>query len=183
MIIESDMNSEQPVSTSELKRRLLNLNYRDDIPFSVIERKDKLIASWKIVDTKWIELFGAGGLKKQYELTLRFDELNNLVRYKEKSTDIESEISTERCGFKKEVRWGSRKEFSFGKSWGMKTDGSVGEQYSYKFSTSDIKNPVFSIIDKSGWTLKRSLIDKYGFRLVWLIFIAIMLPVIIYYLA
>lgn len=27
----------------------------------------------------------------------------------------------------------------------------IGEQYSYKFSTSDIKNPVFGIINGSGW--------------------------------
>lgn len=182
MIMECDMNSEQPASISELKHRLLNLNSNVDIPFSVIEKKDKLIASWKIVDAKWIELFGVSGLKKHYELTLRFDEANKRVSYREKSTDIETEISTERVGFKKQVQWGSRKEFSFGKSWGMKTDGAVGEQYSYKFSTSDIKNPVFGIINKSGWELKKSLIDKYGFRSIWWILIAIVLLGAVLYL-
>lgn len=176
------MNSEQPVSTSELKRRLLSLNSNADIPFSVIEKKDKLIASWKIADAKWIELFGVGGLKKHYELTLRFDEANKKVSYREKSTDIETEISTERVGFKKQVQWGSRKEFSFGQSWGMKMDGTVGEQYSYKFSTSDIKKPVFGIINKSGWELKKSLVDKYGFRSFWWILIAIVLFWTVFYL-
>ncbi|HDC4773199.1 hypothetical protein PX118_07210 [Enterobacter cloacae] len=176
------MNSEQPVSLSELKFRLLELNYNADIPFSVIEKKDKLIASWKIVDAKWIELFGIGGLKKQYELTLRFDEEKSLVSYREKSIDIETEINAERCGFKKEVRWGSRKEFSFGKSYGLKTNGTIGEQYSYKFSTADIKNPVFGIVEQSGWILKKSLVDKYGTRLVWLIIVAVMLLVAVYYL-
>lgn len=176
------MNSEQPVSLSELKFQLLELNYNADIPFSVIEKKDKLIASWKIVDAKWIEFFGIGGLKKQYELTLRFDEEKRLVSYREKSIDIETEINAERCGFKKEVWWGSRKEFSFGKSYRIKTDGTIGEQYSYKFSTADIKNPVFGIVEQSGWILKKSLVDKYGARLVWLIFVAVMLPVAVYYL-
>ena len=99
--MECGINNKQPVSLSELKSRLLELNKNGDIPFSVVEQGDKLIASWKIVDAKWIELFGVGGLKKQYELTLRFDEDKHRVSYREKSIDIETEISTERVGFKK----------------------------------------------------------------------------------
>ncbi|HDR2786896.1 TPA: hypothetical protein QCJ61_000899 [Enterobacter asburiae] len=95
------MNCERPIPLSQLKSRLMELNQDSDIPFSVIEQGDKLIASWKIVDAKWIELFGVGGLKKQYELTLLFNEAKNRVSYREKSIDIETELSTERVGFKK----------------------------------------------------------------------------------
>ncbi|EOC1313938.1 hypothetical protein [Cronobacter turicensis] len=77
------MNSGKPVSLSELKYRLLELNQNGDIPFSVIEQEDTLVASWNIVDAKWIQLFGVGGLKKQYELTLRFDEEKHRVSYRE----------------------------------------------------------------------------------------------------
>lgn len=104
--MECGINNKQPVSLSELKSRLLELNKNGDFPFSVVEQKDKLIASWKIVDAKWIELFGVGGLKKQYELTLRFDEDKHRVSYREKSIDIETEISTERVGFKKKINGG-----------------------------------------------------------------------------
>lgn len=177
------MNSKQPIPLSELKYLLMGLNQNSNIPFSVIDKGGKLIASWKIVDAKWIELFGVGGLKKQYELTLSFNESKNRVSYREKSIDIETEINTERVGFKKQVQWGSRKEFSFGKSWGIKTDGTIGEQYSYKFSTSDIKNPVFDIVNKSGWALKKSLVDKYGSPFLWMIFIGVGLFGIVFYLA
>ncbi len=177
------MNTERPIPLSELKSRLMEVNQDGDIPFSVMAQGDKLIASWKIVDAKWIELFGVGGLKKQYELTLSFNESNNRVSYREKSIDIETEINTERVGFKKQVQWGSRKEFSFGKSWGIKTDGTIGEQYSYKFSTTDIKNPVFDIVNKSGWELKKSLVDKYGSPLFWMIFIGVGLFGVVFYLA
>lgn len=78
---------------------------------------------------------------------------------------------------------GGRKEFSFGKSWGIKTDGTIGEQYSYKFSTSDIKNPVFGIVNSSGWELKKSLGDKCGSPFIWFVFIAIVLLVAMCYLA
>ncbi|EOY5416361.1 hypothetical protein ACP6OW_000820 [Cronobacter turicensis] len=61
--MQFDMNSGKPIPLSELKYRLLELNQNGDIPFSVIEQEDTLVASWNIVDAKWIELFGVGGLK------------------------------------------------------------------------------------------------------------------------
>lgn len=103
------MNSELPIPLSELKSRLMELNQDNDIPFSVITQGDKLIASWKIVDAKWIELFGVGGLKKQYKLTLIFNEAKNRMSYREKSIDTETELSTEKGGFKKQVQWGGVK--------------------------------------------------------------------------
>lgn len=176
--MDRNINSEKSVSLSELKCRLLDLNHHGDMPFSVIEDNDKLIASWKIVDAKWIELFGVAGLKKQYELTLLFDEVNNRVRYREKSTDIETEISTDRIGFKKQFQWGYRKEFEFGKSWGMKIDGTLGQQYSYKFNTADIKNPVFGIINKSGWQLQKSFMNRRAELFAWLIVFAVLVGIV-----
>lgn len=117
------MNSDRVIPLSELKCRLMELNQDGGIPFSVIEQGDKLVASWKIVDAKWIELFGVDGLRKQYKLTLIFNEAKNRVSYREKSTDIETELSIEAVGLKKQVQWGSRKEFSFEKSWGIKKMG------------------------------------------------------------
>jgi hypothetical protein len=171
---------EKLLSLPELRQKLLALNNNTEIPFSVIEKDNKLIASWKIVDAKWIELLGLGGIKKQYELILHFDEEHKQVSYKEKSIDIDTELSTDNVSYKKEVRYGNRKEFSFGGSWGIKTDGTVGEQYAYKFSTSDIKNPVFDIIRGSGWLLKQKAIDKYGLQLLWLVCIFFIFAVIIF---
>ena len=131
------------------------------------------------MDAKWIELLGLGGIKKQYELILRFDKEHKQVSYKEKSIDIDTELSTDNISYKKEVRYGNRKEFSFGGSWGIKADGTVGKQYTYKFSTSDIKNPVFDIIKGAGWLLKQKAIDKYGLQLLWLVCIFFIVAVII----
>ncbi|MGR7526676.1 hypothetical protein ACU6ZM_21105 [Klebsiella aerogenes] len=168
------------LSLLELRQKLLELNNNTEIPFSVIEKDNKLIVSWKIVDAKWIEILGLGGIKKQYELILRFDEEHKQVSYMEKSIDIDTELSTDNVSYKKEVRYGNRKEFSFGCSWGIKTDGTVGKQYTYKFSTSDIKNPVFDIIRGSGWLLKQKAIDKYGLQLLWLVCTLFIVAVIIF---
>lgn len=56
---------EKVFSLLELRQGLLLLNNNTEIPFSVIEMNNKLIASWKFVDVKWIELLGLGGIKKQ----------------------------------------------------------------------------------------------------------------------
>ncbi|HFV9243424.1 TPA: hypothetical protein ACIAIH_002350 [Enterobacter bugandensis] len=95
------MNSDRVIPLSELKCRLRESNQDGGIPFFVIEQGGKLIASWKIVDAKWIELFGIDGLKKQYKLTLMFNEAKNRVSYREKSIDIGIELSIEVMGLKK----------------------------------------------------------------------------------
>ena len=156
-----------------LKKELLALNYEIDIPFNIVSSRDELIASWKIVDAKAIELFGMEGLKKQFELKLIFDVDNKTVRYTEKSTDINWDVQLKRFIKKKEVRLGSRKEFSQGASWGIKEDGSFGQQYAYKFRTRDIKNPIFKIVQNSGWHLKLSATDKVGCH-IFTILIAVM---------
>ena len=98
------MNSDPAIPLSELKCRLMELNQDDGILFSVIEQGDKLVASWNVVDAKWIELFGVDGLKKQYKLTLIFNEAKNRVSYRDKSIDIETELSIEAVGLKKQVQ-------------------------------------------------------------------------------
>ncbi len=85
----------------ESRQKLLELNNNTELPFSVIEKDNKLNTSWKIVDAKWIELLGLGGIKKQYEFILRFDEEHKQVSYKEKSIDIDTELSTDNISYKK----------------------------------------------------------------------------------
>ncbi len=43
--MECGMSGKQPVSLLELKCRLLELNQKGDIPFSVVEQKNIFIAS------------------------------------------------------------------------------------------------------------------------------------------
>ena len=43
---------EKILSLPELRQKLLELNNNTELPFSVIEKDNKLIASWKIVDAK-----------------------------------------------------------------------------------------------------------------------------------
>nr|WP_318384000.1 hypothetical protein [uncultured Enterobacter sp.] len=168
--MHADVDNITPVTLDKIKRQLLDLNNRTDIPFSVIDEGKSVVATWKITDATWIEIFGLAGLKKNYELRLFFNATDRKVTYREKSTDITWSADLKNVTFHKQVRFGSRREMVYESSWGIKDDGSFGQQYSYKFSTSDIKNPVFDIIKKSGWQLQVSAVDKNVTRLVWFFF-------------
>lgn len=147
-----------------LKQQLLSMNDNNEYPFILKEDGNDIVASWNIVDAKWVEMFGKAGLKKQFELRLIFDEANKTVKYKEKSSDVEWDANTNTIKLKKSVRYGKCLEFNSGSSWGVKEDGSVGKIYDYKFNTTEITDPVFDIIQKAGWKVNLSLLDKKGSR-------------------
>ncbi|WMY76053.1 hypothetical protein RHD99_09000 [Buttiauxella selenatireducens] len=148
------------VSIETLKQRLLSMNDANEHPFILQKDGNDIIASWNIVDAKWLEVFGAGGLKKQFELRLIFDDETKTVKYKEKSSDLEWDANTKIFKFKKSVQYGKRLEFDSGASWGMKENGTFGKIYSYKFNSTEITDPVFGVINECGWNINLSVLDK-----------------------
>ncbi|MCX2942102.1 hypothetical protein ORG37_03140 [Rahnella perminowiae] len=153
-------NPASAVSIETLKQRLLSMNDANEHPFILQKDGNDIVASWNIVDAKWHEIFGAGGLKKQFELRLIFDDVNNIVKYKEKSSDLEWDANTKAFKFKKSVQYGKRLEFDAGASWGMKENGALGKIYGYKFNSTEITDPVFDVIKDCGWNINLSVLDK-----------------------
>ncbi|MBU9818703.1 hypothetical protein J1782_02210 [Rahnella sp. BCC 1045] len=148
------------VSIETLIQRLLRMNDANEHPFILQKDGNDIVASWNIVDAKWLEFFGAGGLKKQFELRLIFDDLNKIVKYKEKSSDLEWDASIKAFKFKKSVQYGKRLEFDMGASWGMRQNGTIGKIYGYKFNSTEITDPVFDVIKNCGWNIDLSVLDK-----------------------
>ncbi|MGA5657448.1 hypothetical protein [Rahnella contaminans] len=147
-------------SIETLIQRLLSMNDANEYPFILQKDGNDIVASWNIVDAKWLEFFGAGGLKKQFELRLIFDDLNKIVKYKEKSSDLEWDASIKAFKFKKSVQYGKRLEFDMGASWGMRQNGTIGKIYGYKFNSTEITDPVFDVIKDCGWNIDLSALDK-----------------------
>jgi len=147
-----------------LKNKLLEMNDNNDFPFILREEGNDIVASWNILDAKWSVFFGKGGLKKQLELRLIFDDIKKTVSYKEKSSDIEWDASAGAFTFEKSVHYGKRLEFGAGSSWGRKEDGTLGKVDSYKFNTTQITDPIFEVIKNSGWKINLSILDKKNLR-------------------
>ncbi|MBB1199824.1 hypothetical protein EGM70_05850 [Enterobacteriaceae bacterium 89] len=171
----STIISANELALAELKDQLLELNKGSDTPFNVIAEGDELVAAWKIADAKWIKIFGMSGLKKQYELRLFFNVMDRQVSYSEKSMDLIWNADLETFSFNKTVQYGSRREFAYESSWGIRENGSFGKLYSYNFSTNRIKKPVFDIITNAGWDLQLSMPDRCGFKFIWSIIMLLVL--------
>ena len=148
----------------ELRKRLLSLN-DDKLPFAVVQdSKDpnRIIASWKIADEKWIELFAARGLRMQYELRMKLVEEKGVVKAQDNFRKFEY---VGRVGGKG-IKLGSGFSFSKGISLfryerGLQygviyKDGQlkIDYAYNYTFNMAEVKNPIIEIVTGSGWEFR-----------------------------
>lgn len=143
-----------PCTLISLKKRLLDLNEYQDIPFTIREDGNDLVVICDYVDAKWENIYDVGGLKESFRIKFVFDDFGKQVSYQEKSTSTEWEVGGDRIGFKKEFQLGRRKEFKLGGAWGLKENGGLGKIYSYDFESSSVTAPLFNVIKESGWRLK-----------------------------
>lgn len=66
---KSDKNT-PALSVEDVRQRLLSLN-RETAPYQIIDGASQnvdLIAEWKIVDAKWVELFAKANLTKVFHI-------------------------------------------------------------------------------------------------------------------
>ncbi|HAT6805042.1 TPA: hypothetical protein JAN03_23840 [Citrobacter freundii] len=157
MHVIEDTPALQVTSLSALKEQLLKLN-ENDYPFILEVDGNDIVASWNIIDAKWLKLLNQAGLKKQFELRLIFNDARKTVKYIGKS----SEPSINGFKFKKTVRYGRYPNSEVGVSWAAKEDGSIGDTYRYSFNENKITAPVFNVVKNAGWNINSSLLDKKG---------------------
>jgi len=154
----------EKVSPQELKTRLLSLN-DERLPFKVVQdplKSDRITASWKIVDEKWIELFAARGLRMQYELRMRLVEGKGVVIAQDNFRKFEYVGGVGGKGVKLGSRFSFFKGISLlqyerGLQYGVIfKDGKlkIDYAYNYTFNMAEIKNPVIDIITGSGWEFR-----------------------------
>ena len=143
----------------ELIQKILELNNGDN-PFKIIPMDENLKAMWNIVDAKWIEFFGKAGLKEYYEIHFFFDENKKEVSYNEKQGSVSWKAGVPEIAFEKSSFSGKTVQMKKSVAFGVKEDLTVGEIYNFDFNTKKIKDPIFSIIEDSGWIIKRSFLEK-----------------------
>ena len=148
----------QPASTEALKQEIETIN-QYDVPVTVKQKGDKLIVTWRYVDAKWWELMARAGLKKIYELHIKFDDKHKLA----KLIDFQKSVSW-RAGTPGKVslsggftRSGVVFEYEIGKAWGIRENFTPGKVYDYTFTPGEIKNPVMNTILRHGWTVQFAL--------------------------
>ncbi len=148
------------VSLPELKARLLQLNNNVELPFKVREESDLLIAAWNIVDAKWLEFFAKAGMKEQFEVRLQFNEANHTVSYIEKMYTVNWKAGLPTLSASASVFYGKQVGFRKGGAFGIKDDLSLGQIYSFDFSTNKITGPLFDTIRQAGWRVSDNILGN-----------------------
>ncbi|HHO47372.1 MAG TPA: hypothetical protein ENN06_02780 [Desulfobacteraceae bacterium] len=147
--------SGEPVVLDLLHSVLMKVN-DIDAPVTVRRQGKKLVCTWRCHEPHWCERLEKSGMRRLYELWLRFDNSTKTVimtdRYRSINWDL-SPVSV-KTGW---LSW-SRPFFKVqtGDQWGMENyEDGVPEEYT--FSPNEIKSPVMNTILKNGWNVRFSL--------------------------
>jgi hypothetical protein len=148
------------VSEPELRQRLLAINTMD-VPFRVVERSgEKLDVVWRLADAKWVGLMTANKVSRVEIMRLRLSDRDKSCRVLEISKAIKASADGTTLQFAFSFsffrgivfgQWEYEKQFGL-----IFKDGSLtfDTAYEYKFSLSELKNPIVNIIVSSGWSFK-----------------------------
>jgi hypothetical protein len=140
-------------SVAKLRAALMGVN-RDTAPFRVRSGKAEgvdLVAEWKIVDTKWSEIFAAAGLERVFKVLMKFDETAGEVRAVDQEWEVEWRAGTPELSLAASAFRGRKWEMSFGTAYAFREDGSYGKVYEYRFDTGELKKPLIEAAHQAGW--------------------------------
>jgi hypothetical protein len=150
----------QAVSEPEVRQRLLAINTLD-APFRVVEKRGKkLDVVWRLADAKWVGLMTANKVSRVEIMRLRLSDRDKSCRAVEISKAIKASADGTTLQFAFSFsffrgivfgQWEYEKQFGL-----IFRDGSLtfDTAYEYKFSLSELKNPIVNIIVSSGWSFK-----------------------------
>ena len=159
-----------PVTAKTLRARILALNGLD-LPFHVREESDRLVAEWRIEDSRWIGLMEAGGLYDVHRIYIDLDPEKQQARSLDvrRTVDWSAGIAEVSASFSF-FRGISFFDYDRGVQLGVFfRDGRwTMKAYDYRFVLSEMKTPLVQAIVGSGWrftpvvTLSRPLAPLLG---------------------
>ena len=144
------------LSTQEVVNKIMALN-RPSAPYQFIEGTSKgvdLIAEWKIVDAEWYEIFAKAGLEKVFQIRMKLDTEKKQVRAKDYEYSVEWEVGIPSLSLAVSSFQGQSSSVQFGTAYAFTEELKPGQIYNYRFSTSEIKNPLKKAIEECGWKYK-----------------------------
>ncbi len=144
-----------PVPVETLRARLLAINDLN-LPFQIREEPTgRLVAEWRIADAHWMGILEAGGLRKAHWIYMELDARAHKVRAQDRERTISWSGGTPRVGW-------SLSFFRGINFWQYERGAAVGlffkegtwttRAYTYRFSLTEMKNPLIEVIVQSGWT-------------------------------
>ncbi|MCW2799133.1 MAG: Ca2+/Na+ antiporter [Aeromicrobium sp.] len=131
-------------------------------PFTYEVRDGTIVGSWDIVRATTLYPTEIESIDKDYHITVTLDAAKHTYEFNERKTSSEGSVSGDGAGFSKDFFSGksTSKEFSFSIGGVSKTDDGVSmKPVAYTFSTSRIKDPLFTFLQQHGWQRKKGLLS------------------------
>ena len=144
------------LSVDEVRGRILTLN-RESAPYQIVDgaaQKVDLIAEWKIVDAKWVEIFAKASLTKVFRIYLKFDEAKHEVRGKDEEFTVSWKAGVPSLAIAASKFQGQMTSVEFGAAYAFTEELKPGVVYNYRFSTNEIKKPIQEAVAACGWAYK-----------------------------
>nr|WP_320013008.1 hypothetical protein [uncultured Desulfobulbus sp.] len=142
-------------SEAQLRHRLLEVN-TIACPVRAVEKRKKILFSWRYNDIAWCGMISRMGMKRLYELRCRFDATTRTVYLVDRYRYIDFLVCPDRVktGFARICLPLLRTSSSYLKS----TDQyNTLEPHGYDFLPAEIKAPVIGTIINNGWKVRFSL--------------------------
>lgn len=150
---------EGSATAADLAKALYLLN-DPKLPFSFegcSENGIDMIGHWKLADADYLGMLGLSkhNLQAKFDVLLKFDELNHILRCKDKMYRKESSIGFGGMGMEMSSFSGKTKSVQREITFGRKKDGSIGKVVDLSLDTTILQNAIKDVAEKHGWEVKR----------------------------
>jgi len=142
-----------PLAMEELRKSILAINLAS-APVMVMEKGREIIVTWNYLDAKWWEILAKAGFEKVYELHVKFNDAEKEVILIDVLKNVKWRLGPGHTKVSGGYFRGICAGFERGQRWGIKEDFRLGKIYDFKFSPSEIRNPVANTILNSGWSIR-----------------------------
>jgi hypothetical protein len=135
-------------------------------PYTFEVKSKTIVGSWDIVHAQYLEFGEAGSVDKKYRITVELDEKKGTYDFTERTKDSGATATTGSdgsvglsFGTKSFSGKSSSKSFSFQSGGAYKTKDGVSPVLAYSFSTSRIKEPLFTFLEANGYSRKKGFLS------------------------
>lgn len=146
----------EPVMLELLQEILLGVNELD-CPVSVRRQGRRMVVAWRYREPHWGERMEKGGMRRLYELWLKFDNNTKTVILTDRTRSVNWDLSpiTVRTGWLTPSLPLLRVEL--GPDWGVENYEDT-DPAEYTYARGEIKSPILNTILKNGWNARLSLL-------------------------
>jgi len=154
------INTVEGRSTSaELAKALYMLN-DPKLPFSFEGCSEKgidMTGHWRLADTDYLGMLNLNkhNLQAKFDVLMKFDELNHVLRCKDKMYRKESSFGLGGMGMEMSTFSGKSKSVQREITFGRRKDGSIGKVVDINLDTTILQNAIKVVAEKYGWEVKR----------------------------